>query len=132
MRYVHLNCLQEWLNSKKITKETPFAKTYYWKNLECELCKATFPNNVKSGDRSVTLRVIHYDLPQYEEGETPNYLILESISTNTSKVIHVVNFISTDDIKMGRGHDADVRVTDISVSRVHAHIKKGPKGYFYV
>lgn len=33
---------------------------------------------------------------------------------------------------MGRGHDADVRVTDISVSRVHAHIRKGPKGYFYV
>lgn len=33
---------------------------------------------------------------------------------------------------MGRGHDADVRVTDISVSRFHAIVKKTQKGYFYL
>jgi pSer/pThr/pTyr-binding forkhead associated (FHA) protein len=31
---------------------------------------------------------------------------------------------------LGRGHDADVRVTDISVSRFHALIRKSQKGYF--
>jgi pSer/pThr/pTyr-binding forkhead associated (FHA) protein len=40
--------------------------------------------------------------------------------------------LRADEIKMGRGHDADVRVTDISVSRLHAMIKKSQKGYFYV
>lgn len=40
--------------------------------------------------------------------------------------------ISTEEIKMGRGHDADVRVTDISVSRVHAYIRKSHKGYYYL
>jgi pSer/pThr/pTyr-binding forkhead associated (FHA) protein len=59
-------------------------------------------------------------------------LVLESISTNTSKVIHVINLIGTEEIRLGRGHDADVRVTDISVSRLHAVIKKTAKGYFYI
>ena len=59
-------------------------------------------------------------------------MVLESVSNNTSKVIHVINFAATEEIRMGRGHDADVRITDISVSRVHALIKKSPKGYFYI
>lgn len=46
MKYIHLNCLQEWLNSRKVIKDNPFSKTYYWKNLECELCKTTYPNTV--------------------------------------------------------------------------------------
>lgn len=33
---------------------------------------------------------------------------------------------------MGRGHDADVRVTDISVSRCHAYLKKSQLGFFYI
>jgi pSer/pThr/pTyr-binding forkhead associated (FHA) protein len=33
-------------------------------------------------------------------------------------------------IKVGRGHDAHVRITDISVSRCHAYFKKTTKGDF--
>jgi pSer/pThr/pTyr-binding forkhead associated (FHA) protein len=40
--------------------------------------------------------------------------------------------IDTDDIKIGRGHDTDMRVTDISVSRLHALIRKSQKGYYYI
>lgn len=32
---------------------------------------------------------------------------------------------------MGRGHDAEIRITDISVSRFHASIKYN-KGDFYI
>lgn len=35
---------------------------------------------------------------------------------------------SRDFIKVGRGHDSEVRITDISVSRCHALIKKSSKG----
>lgn len=35
-------------------------------------------------------------------------------------------------LKLGRGNDADVRITDISVSRLHAFIKKSPKGFLYI
>ena len=37
---------------------------------------------------------------------------------------------SADYIKVGRGHDSQVRVTDISVSRFHASFKKSPLGDF--
>lgn len=71
MKYVHLTCLGTWISSKKVTKETAFCKTYFWKNLECELCKTVFPNNIKAGAQNVTLRVIQYELPVYEQGEEP-------------------------------------------------------------
>ena len=35
-------------------------------------------------------------------------------------------------IKIGRGHDNDLRVADISVSRCHAFIKKDEKGHVYL
>ena len=36
-------------------------------------------------------------------------------------------------IRVGRGHDADIRVTDISVSRFHARINRDLNtGEFYV
>lgn len=45
----------------------------------------------------------------------------------------MINFgLGNAEIKLGRGHDADVRITDISVSRFHAIFKKSPKGYFYI
>lgn len=58
--------------------------------------------------------------------------MLESISSNTSKVVHVINMIDEDQITLGRGHDASVRVTDISVSRCHAFIKKSFLGFYYI
>ena len=42
MSSIHLECLREWLNSKR-TKKDGVVKTYCWKALECELCKERFP-----------------------------------------------------------------------------------------
>ena len=44
----------------------------------------------------------------------------------------MINFTEVEEIKIGRGHDTDVRVTDISVSRLHSYIKKSNKGFFYL
>lgn len=35
-------------------------------------------------------------------------------------------------IRVGWGHDADIRVTDISVSRFHAKINKSDQGEFFI
>jgi predicted component of type VI protein secretion system len=82
------------------------------------------------GEKSLNLRVIQYETPVYQEGEEPHYVVFESISQNTSKVIHVVNLLHHNEIKIGRGHEADIRVTDISVTRTHAKLRKTAKGYF--
>jgi hypothetical protein len=135
MKYIHLNCLQEWLKSRMVMKETASTKTYFWKNLECELCKTAFPNFVRApGDNTedISLHVVKYDKPTFLDNQEPHYLILESITHVSSKVIHVVNMLATETVKIGRGHDVDVRITDISVSRLHAVIKRSEKGYFYL
>jgi len=43
MSHIHLECLREWLNSKRTKKEGERVITYCWKALECELCKCRFP-----------------------------------------------------------------------------------------
>ena len=113
-------------------KTTPIVTTYFWKNLECELCKTPYPYEVPSTDGKKMLNIIDYDTPQSEYGEDIYYIVLESISSNTSKVIHVVNMSNTVKLYIGRGHDAHVRVTDISVSRLHAVLIKSTQGYYFL
>lgn len=36
---------------------------------------------------------------------------------NNTKGIHVITLANKDNLRIGRGHDADVRIADISVSR---------------
>ena len=131
MGLIHLECLKEWLKSKKIQRIGEIVSTYFWKNLECELCKERFPVDIQLPDGR-QFRILDYELPTYQMTEQPTYISLESISSNTSKVVHVLNLLYQDDISLGRGHDVDVRVTDISVSRLHGHLKKTESGYFYI
>lgn len=50
-------------------------------------------------------------------------MVIESVTNTTSKTIHVINFTAQKKIKVGRGPNAEVRITDISVSRFHTQIK---------
>lgn len=92
--------------------------------MECELCKTPYPYETKSLDGKEWLNIIEYDTPVSIRGEEIYYLVIESISSNTSKVIHVISMDKISKVTIGRGHDAHVRVTDISVSRLHAFIIK--------
>ena len=80
--------------------------TYFWKHLECELCKQAYPYETKSLDGKRMLNIIEYDTPQAEPGHDIYYIVLESISSNTSKVIHVINMQNMVKLFIGRGHEA--------------------------
>jgi pSer/pThr/pTyr-binding forkhead associated (FHA) protein len=47
-------------------------------------------------------------------------MVIESVTNSSSKTIHVVNFSMTNEIKVGRGSQCEVRITDVSVSRHHS------------
>ena len=49
-----------------------------------------------------------------------NYMVIESVTQTTSKTIHVINFDGRKSVKVGRAQVAEVRITDISVSRHHS------------
>lgn len=44
---------------------------------------------------------------------------VNTLKKENSKIIYIIYFV-TDKISMGRGHEADVRIADISISWKHA------------
>ena len=123
--YIHFECLRSWLDVKKQMKASPCFSSYYWKSFECEICKKAYPlvlrtqcPTSKNGSRT-------YNLVDYEKPEG-NFLVLESLNQekNTSRIIHIIRPSDTkNSFKFGRGHESDLRINDISVSRCHAIIK---------
>jgi len=82
------------------------------------VCKTKYPYTLKNGE-------IYYNIFDIGIPDGP-FCILESLSIdkNSSRMIFIMK-PNKDQIeyKVGRGHDSDIRVSDISVSRYHARIK---------
>ena len=117
MRFIGLSCLKEWLEGKRHCKETDYVNSYIWKNLECEICKSAFKDIFHSQDGR-ELSLLNYNI---HDGIN-NYMIIESVTQTTSKTIHVINFDLRKSVKVGRAQVAEVRITDISVSRHHSNL----------
>jgi len=93
--------------------------SYSWKQFECEICKKPYPYVFKSCGRK--FRLVDVDVP-----EQKNFLWLESLTfeKNSSRMVHLIMpHEGMDTFRLGRGHDSEVRVSDISVSRCHAILK---------
>ena len=64
-----------------------------------------------------------FNLIDLEKPKDKNYIILESLNQMKEncniKSIHVIT-LGDAKITIGRGHESDVRINDISVSRTHA------------
>lgn len=100
-------------------KEESNHVSYVWKQFECEICKKPYPYVFKSnGNR---FRLVDVDIPKEK-----NFLWLESLTfeKNSSRMVHVIMPDKDhSSFKMGRGHESELRVSDISVSRCHALVK---------
>ena len=76
---------------------------------------------------------VKYYLVDVTKPPTGDFIVIESLihEKNTSRIIHVIMPNATKNtFKLGRGHESDVRVTDISVSRLHATIVCNNDGFF--
>lgn len=108
----------QWLNAKKSIKNGGNFISYFWKSFECEICKSAYPLMIKA--RGKNFQLVDYERP------STSYLVLESLNQekNTSRIVHIIKPNAGNDVfKMGRGHESDLRINDISVSRLHAMIK---------
>lgn len=77
---------------------------------------------------------MQYNFVDYESPSDKNFIVLESLpfEKTSSKMIHVLSpNEDMTEFKLGRGHDSDVRVSDISVSRIHAFLQY-KEGNFYL
>ena len=113
MQYIHIDCLREWMNGKKLVYNGNFVRSFFWKALECELCKTPFENQMKGK----LFQIMDFEKPD------DNYLIMESVKSAPAKVIHVFFLDKSNEFKIGRSVDTDMKIADISVSRIHSFIK---------
>lgn len=58
--------------------------------------------------------------------------MLESVTLQNIRIVHVLTISGKEVVRIGRGHEAEIRVTDISVSRLHARISKNADGEYFV
>lgn len=120
---VHLECLKNYLKMKLTCKEI-FGKPiviYTVQRFNCSVCNEPYPVTIKLQDKKVNL--IDYNIP---EGQ--NYIVLQSLNSikENEYPLSVYMMMFTEDnssFTLGRGHGRDIRIDDISVSRLHARIK---------
>ena len=133
MKFIHFECLKSWLNLKLIKREMPELASYYWKTFECEICKTIYPcTRSVSGVVCLNHCDVRYNLVDVPIPNDRSFLLIETLNyeRNASRIIHVLYPSEAKNVYgLGRGHEAEVKVTDISVSRLHAQIKCKPEGY---
>ncbi len=116
---VHFMCLKNWIKNKIVSKTNNNTVTYQWKKFECEVCKTPLP-------RKVIFKKLPNELINIERPDCP-YIILEKIpgASEPQKGATLSLIVPTDNdtIKLGRGHQCDLRISDISVSRIHAFLR---------
>jgi pSer/pThr/pTyr-binding forkhead associated (FHA) protein len=126
-KYIHLLCLQQWLQSKiKLDyKEVNdnLISAYRYEKVQCEICKEYMPDFIKKNNNLYEICDYHSN----SEGINQNYFTLETIGSlkNHEKYIyHIIvkseKPIST--INIGRAEQCDVRLIDNTISRLHSII----------
>ena len=122
MKFSHFNCIKLWIKTKLIIKENSRknVKSYNFTSFNCKICKTPFPFKFRIKDKNNNMNKI-YSLIDIEKPEFENYLVLESLDqineNNNFKTIHVIT-LNEENFIIGRGHECDIRINDISVSRV--------------
>ena len=116
VKYVHLNCLKEWIHTKyiiSIEKNENFL-FFIIKPLECDICKSIFPDYINHKNKK-------YQLIDFEP-EFQNYFIMESltIDKNKNRFFYIISLDNNKILKLGRGNNSDIIIGDLSVSRVHS------------
>jgi len=107
-------------------KDSPNLTSMLWKVFECEICKHAYPYLFRVDDHV-------YKLVDIQRPASGHFMVMESLplEKNTSRTIHVLCFSNEKlTFNMGRGHESEVRVNDISVSRCHAIIKYKDDGIY--
>lgn len=116
MKFIHIQCLKLCVKSQFTVKSSDKCLSYTWKNINCSVCAQPFPNYIVANGKTYSILL--------ESQPEPPYFILESMSNHgANRGMHCVSLKNTESVLLGRGHDSDIRISDISVSRIHARIK---------
>lgn len=116
LKYIHLQCLKHWLNTKSCVKVETNDRYHVFlvRQIECEICKSKFPDFIKHKDNLYEILEPNIDFESY------CFLEILTIDKDGKRYIYVINLEKNTKLKIGRGHEANLTLGDISVSRVHS------------
>ena len=115
LKYIHLECLRKWIGTRNWTQieNNENVCIYLIKEVDCELCKNKLPDYIRHKNK--LYKIIDFKI------DFKNYISFENLTLDKqkNKFIYVVNLDKKKEIKIGRGHEANIILSDISVSRIH-------------
>lgn len=122
IEYVHLGCLRHWIKGR--LNFTDSSTSFFYRPLSCELCKTVYPQyiNVTNEDGSAA----RWPVVEVPRTKAP-FIALENMvrdaQQHSTRGLHVISLADNRLLKLGRGHESDVRIADVSISRCHATIR---------
>jgi len=118
IEFVHLGCLRHWIRGR-LNLSDAASGSYFYRPVNCELCKSGYPAYIHIGHEQQPL----VEVPK----TTPPFVVLENMvrdsQQHASRGLHVISLADNKLLKLGRGHESDVRIADVSISRCHATIR---------
>ena len=126
LRYIHMDCLRHWIGTRNWTmvENNDHCCIYLIKEIDCELCKTKLPDYIRHKNK--LYKIIEF------KTEFKNYISFENLTLDKhkNKFIYVVNLDNKKEIKIGRGQEANIILSDISVSRVHCILNVNNKNVY--
>jgi len=134
---VHFNCLKRWLtrNRQKQCKNENVT-SFDYENFKCEICTHIYPSTFKDGQDRIHKLI---DLSEIKRAQKNNKFLLleqlplqfEDVKENDKRRVHLLKV--TDDkgvFSVGRHESMDVRISDRTISRLHAIIEYQGDGFY--
>ena len=127
MKYIHYECLKHWIGTQSCIKidSNEYCSIFIIKNIECELCKNKFPEIIKHNGKL-------FDVLNYKNCYS-KYIVLETliVDSKKNKFLYVINMERNyKKLNIGRGKEAEILLTDVSVSRIHSIISREGNNIF--
>lgn len=115
MKFIHLLCFKKWLALKTIAKQNIFFTKYSFQDVTCEISRCQLANSLFLDDSQPNF----IEMPI----KTPPYLALEYFNKRKNTYhICILSFAHKTQIVIGRGHENQVILPDLSISRCHSSI----------
>ena len=109
-QFYHLHCLRTWLDINLKTYSHFQTTCYYTSHLQCELCHTPFQHNIRLSSGLVSL------VPLSRPPQGP-YVVFQA-----KKAIYLLQLQDQLPVKIGRGTMSEIKINDISVSRLHSKL----------
>ncbi|CAK57009.1 unnamed protein product (macronuclear) [Paramecium tetraurelia] len=122
-KYIHIKCLLKWYSIHSHFNSNAYCTRLIWKSLECEICKYQFPPVFEREGRTYNLVELSKPKQPYVMMEFHQKKQHDNASNNDRNGVYIINFGTKKELRIGRNHEVEISIADISVSREHAQLR---------